>query len=229
MSEWVDQGNYWEHTSSQRDERWKEVRLGRITTTASGPMAGHSSFKTIEEQSFLIAGIKEQVFDKESLERMNHGTEMEPYVRNWYAKKYNYRIVERGLTVPKWDPLLGASVDGDILETDGIIEIKCPVKMYGPLKQYTDQVNVGWKPQPSYVKHIWPTHYDQMQHAMVVLGKKWCTYIVCSTTDKCVFVQKIDFDPVYWENHYRTLKENYEKYIRPHLRNGYPIMPPSYS
>lgn len=224
--QWIDHGTYWELKAPQGDDIWLKGRMGRITTSVSGAMANRSKFKTAEEQGQIIAGVVEEKFTAAELERMGHGTDTEPEARNWFGTTIPNPITERGLIVPKWDPTLGASVDGDIIGTDGIIEIKCPVSMYYPLEQYMDQRSIGWVPRADYFKHIWSTHYDQMQHAMAVMGKKYCIYIVYCTTESKVFTQKIDFDPVYWENHYRVIKENYKKYIEPYLDGRYPIMPP---
>lgn len=224
---WIDHGKYWELEFPQGTDGWLEGRLGRITTSVSGAMAGRSKFKTPEEQGKIIAGALEEHFTKDELERMSHGNNTEPECRAWYESTISHKIIERGLIVPKWDPTLGASVDGDIVGTDCIIEIKCPVRMYYPLEQYMDQMSTGWKPRPDYFKHIWTTHYSQVQHAMAVMGKKYCIYIVYSTTECKVFTQKIPFDPVYWEQHYKILKENYSKYVDPYLNGKYPIMPPS--
>jgi hypothetical protein len=88
-----------------------------------------------------------------------------------------------------------------------------------------DQLKTGWIPRSDYFKHIWPTHYDQMQHAMAVMGKKYCVYIVYCTVESKAFTQKIPFNQEYWEHHYIKIKENYEKYVKPHLNNKYPIIP----
>lgn len=222
---WIDHGPYWELTAPQGDDIWLEGRKGRTTTSVSGALANKSKFKTPEEQGKIIAGVVKEFFGEEELKRMSHGTATEPTARNWYSKHSNQRIVERGLIVPKWDPTIGASVDGDIVGTDGIIEIKCPAQMYYPLEQYMDQLKTGWVPRPDYFKHIWPTHYIQMQHAMAVMEKKWCMYIVYSTSDRSVFTQKIPFDQKYWDNHYKIITENYQKYVKPYLDGKYPIMP----
>lgn len=225
--QWIDHGLYWELQAPQGDDIWLKGRLGRETTSVSGAMAGRSKFKTAEEQGKIIAGIEVEEFTTAELERMNHGTNTEPEARDWYETTIPHQIVERGLIVPKWDLTLGASVDGDIIGTDGIIEIKCPVRMYYPLEQYMDQISTGWVPRPDYFKHIWPTHYDQMQHAMAVMGKKWCMYIVYCKADSKIFTQKIPFDEVYWGNHYKIIKDNYRKYVEPYLDGTYPLMPPS--
>lgn len=224
-NKWVDCGSCWEHTAPQGDPDWKLARLGRVTTSVSGAMAGRSTFKTPEEQGKYIAGYEKESFSQKAIERMDHGNDTEPEARDWYAKYTGYTIVERGLIVPKQDLTLGASIDGDVINTDGIIEIKCPLTMYYPLKKYMDQIKTGWKPPPNYHKHIWPTHYAQMQHAMAVTGKKWCTYIVYCTTDGSIFTQKIDFNQDYWNDHYITIKNNYERYVKPYLDGRYPIIP----
>ena len=224
--QWIDHGDYWEFSAPQGDPKWLEVRLGRTTTSVSGAMANRSRFKTAEEQGKIIAGVETEHFTKEQLDHMGHGTNTEPEARDWYIALSKYTIVERGLIVPKWDLRLGASVDGDILGTEGIIEIKCPVKMYWPLEQYLDQQKAGWKPYKGYYKHLWKSHFDQIQHACAVMGKKWCIYIVYCTTDRKIFTQKIPFEPEYWAEHYKTITESYGKYVEPHLDGTYPILPP---
>lgn len=222
---WIDHGSYYEHSSKQGTDPWKEVRIGRISASNSGTMAEQSIFKTSEAMGKIIAGVEEEHFTEEELKRMSHGNMTEDSVRKWYEKQFNCKILEKGLCVPKSDYTIGASIDGEILNSTGIIEIKCPQKMYYPLEQYMDQVNNGWKPPSNYYNHIWKCHYSQMQQCLYVLKKDWCEYIVYSTNDSKVFTQKIPFDPVYWEQHYLKIKENYEKYVKPHLLSGYPIMP----
>ena len=228
---WIDHGTYWELSAPQGDDIWLKGRKGRTTTSVSGAMANRSRFKTAEEQGKIIAGVVEEYFTPEETERMGHGTDTEPIARNWYSGYSGYKIEERGLVIPKWDLTIGASIDGDIIGTDGIIEIKCPLNMYYPLEQYMDQLKTGWVPRPDYYKHIYPTHFDQMIHAMAVTGKKWCMYIVYSTMDKSVFTQKIPFNQEYWDNHYKIITNNYNKYVKPYLNNNpnnkYPIMPPT--
>lgn len=223
---WIDRGTYWEFSAPQGDPAWVEVRFGRVTTAVSGAMGGRSRFKSEKEQGEIIAGIKEDNFTEDQISLMDHGTSTEPEARNWTRRYLKRNIIERGLIVPKWDPELGASIDGDVEGTDVIIEIKCPKKMYGPLEQYMDLKKYGkWIPPPNYYHHIWDTHYDQMQHAMAVTNKKRCLYVVYSTSDKRIFTQMIPFDQTYWDLHYKKIKNSYDKYVRPHLDGKYPILP----
>jgi len=221
---WINRTHYWEHTAPQDDPDWLRARIFKTTTSTSAGMAGRSTFKTVLEQAAIISG-NEEFFDEESIKLMNHGKKFESKARNWYANKTGYNIIERGLCVPHWDFRLGASVDGDIENTDGIIEIKCPSKMYAPLQQYIDQVGIGWKPPKNYYEHIYPSHFDQMQQGMKILGKKWCEYIVYSVSDGAIFTQTIPFNETYWNNHYKIISANYEKYVRPHVNNSN-VLPP---
>ena len=223
--DWKDCGNFWEHVAEQGTDEWKNARIGRVNGSNSGSMGNKSRFKTAEETGKIIAGVATETFSPEALERMNKGTKNEPVVRNWYEKEYNCKVLERGLCVLKTDITIGASVDGDVLNTDKIIEIKCPVKMYRPLLTYMENTEHGWKPEKDYVGHIWETHYCQMQQGMFVLNKKYCDYIVYSDSDSQIFTQRISFNPVFWKEHYKLIKENYNKYVLPHLKPGYPISP----
>lgn len=234
MSEWIDCGNYWEYTAPQRDTEgnWARARLRRITASNAGAAAGHSHFKKdLREVALVIAGIKQEDFSEKSKYVMQHGTDTEPQCRDWYCQVTGYKVRERGLIVPKWDVFLGASVDGDIEGTDGLIEIKCPLTMYKPLQNYTQMIAAGWQPPLGYHEHIWPTHYDQMMQCMAVMGKKWCDYIVYCTEDRSVFTQKIPFDPNYWSHVlYPKLNDFKKNHLFPLLTDSnnqllYPLVP----
>ena len=219
---WKDRGHYYEHCEKQGTEKWKDARVGRINSSNSGAMADKSRFKSAEETGKIIAGVVEDNFTPEAIERMNKGTLYEPTARKWYEKNNKCKALERGLCVLKSDITIGASVDGDVLNSDGIIEIKCPQKMYRPILTYLENVEHGWKPEKGYHDHIWETHYCQMQHGMFVLNKKWCDYIVYCVESSQVFTQRVDFNPEYWKEHHSVIKNNYNKYVYPYLKNGYP-------
>ena len=225
-SSWKDCGVFWEHSAPQGTEEWKNARKGRINSSNSGSMSGQNNFKTPEEAGKIIAGVEEDNFSQKSIEVMAHGTKYEPYARNWYEKKYNCKATERGLCVSKYDITIGASVDGDIIGTDKIIEIKSPQKMYTPILNYLENIDHGWKPEKNYVDHIWKSHFCQIQHAMFVLDKKYCDYIVYCTSTSQIFTQRIKFDPDFWKQHYLKIKENYKLYVQPYLAGTpYPIIP----
>lgn len=244
--QWKDLGPCWEHSGEQGGEDWLKSRIGRITSSTIGYLAGHgSNFKTLQEIGLIIAGVHKETPDEEHEKFLTHGKVTEPIARKWFSDNFtqNYDIIERGLCVPKFDKYIGASVDGDILPKntlrmqklnprekvegfdDCIIEIKSPQKMYRSLQTYTENIDMGWVPPPGYSGHIIKTHYDQMQTGMKVLNKRFCTYIVyCTSSEEC-FTQKLQFDPVYWENLYVTAKRNYDIYVKPHVRPSQMIFP----
>lgn len=224
-SKWIDRGSYFESTAKQNTPEWLEARFGRVNGSDTGALAGKSIFKTPEEKGKIIAGIETESFKPENLEAIDHGHRFEPVCRRWYEKTYRCKILERGSCVSKQDPLIASSVDGEIISQDGLIEIKCPKKMYAPIIKYMEMKKQGWNPGPHFYDHIWETHLAQMMQAMFVLKKSFCDYIVYSTDDSQVFVQRVHFDPVYWSKHYATVKRNYTLYVQPYLPKNYNPVP----
>ena len=232
MDQWVDRGDYWEHIAEQRDPAWLDARKGRCTTTRSDGLVYHSRFGGPEKTGKLIAGVIEEVHTPEAIERMNHGVEFESKARDYYVRTTGHEVIERNLVIPKnmEEMWIGASVDGDVAHTDGIIEIKCPQKMYKPLLQYSELKAKGIH-QRGY-RHIFDKHLHQMMQGMYIMKKKWCDYIVYVNQEN-VFIQRIYFDSTYWNRvFYPELKINYIKYVIPHLEkynkeNGthYPLCP----
>ena len=212
---WKDRGVYYEHTAPQGTDEWIKARIGRCNGSDSGGLAGESNFDTPEQVGKYIAGVEKK--DLSGNQAVQHGHKTEPISRAWYEKTYNCKVIERGYCIPKDSGIIGASVDGDIVDSEGIIEIKCPVSMYRPILKYMEMKENGWIPPERYLDHIWKTHYCQMQQGMFVLKKKYCDYIVYSTEDKKAFVQRVWFDPEFWEQHYAKLEKNYELYVRPYL------------
>lgn len=147
---------------------------------------------------------------------MEFGTLNEPIARQWYEKECGVKVEEIGLAVPKWDMRIGASTDGMVIGTDKIIEIKCPNKMYEPLKAHRLMKKMGMKPEKFHHSHIFDSHYAQMQGTMAVLGKKWCDYVVYTPTD--VNVEEVEFNPDYWNNYlYPRLDSFIRTYLEPLL------------
>lgn len=188
-SDWTDCGYYWVNNAPQGSDRWHSLR-NRITASKFSCVKQDN----LEELAKSIVNPNKYFVN----EAMQHGIITEPIAREWYIKKYNCQVREVGLAVPKWNPNIGASLDGDIVGTKGIIEIKCPQRMYRPINEYLEKIKQGWKPPTGYHEHIWDSHYDQMQGGMAICNKEWCDYIVYCTSENKVFVQRVLFDPKYW-------------------------------
>jgi putative phage-type endonuclease len=195
---WEDCGGYWRHRGEQGGDDWLRARKGRVTASNAGAAAELSSFTTPEALAEEINGTTVKEFDSAAKERMGHGTVTEPVARDWYSSSRGVTVREVGLAVPKWEPRLGGSLDGDVVGTEGMIEIKAPKRMYGPLLQHQARLATGWQPPVGYRAHIWPTHYAQMQLCMQITGKKWCDYIVYATESNLVYVERVPLSDTYW-------------------------------
>lgn len=197
-TEWIDKGSFWLSNVPQGTERWHELRKGRLTMSNLGQAVGHSPWGTPEDLALEISGKKEKVFTVYAQNVITHGTTTEPTARAWYSKTRKVSVEEVGLAIPKWEQRLGASLDGDIVGSDGMIEIKCPLKMYKDLEKHIlSAKNINFP--LFYHDHIKSTHYDQMQGCMAITGKKWCDYIVFATESEKVFVDRVPFNEIYWK------------------------------
>ena len=194
VGRWIDAGDVWLNVSEQGTEEWKNARKGRITASDFGTAAGVSKFKDRETLLLEKKLDIEPEFSEESLAHMKRGTDNEPVARDLYIKLMKVDVIERGLIVPKWNPLIGASVDGDIVDSDGCLEIKCPKYIY---KTYKDRT---YNKSSSGNDYIFRTHYCQMQGGCAILGKKWFHYVVYGVSEKKIMIDKVPFNVSYWCN-----------------------------
>ena len=152
--------------------------------------------------------LKEE-FSIDARKRMDLGNEYEPKVRNILAKKLNVKISETGFAIWKKDMRFGASLDG-IIDDDTGIEIKCPVNMYGPIKDYIEKGNCD----QNKIDHIWKSQYDQIIANGVITGRKNMIFCVYSISEKKLFYQNVKVDYDYWNNFlYPKCCEFYDKYM----------------
>lgn len=197
--EWEDRGTYWLSKSPQGTNIWHSCRKFRLTASNFGAAIGKSIFTSPLDIALDIANIKPKSFTDENKAVMKHGVDTEPKAREWYSHHFKVQVREVGLAVPKWEVRIGASVDGEVLGTNGIIEIKSPLEMYRPLQEHKKKIENGWKPPPFYHKHIWETHYAQMQGCMKITNKDWCDYIVYATKSNLCYTERIYFNEEYWD------------------------------
>ena len=252
---WVRGNGYWILNVQQKSEIWKDGRFGRGTMSQISAISQNERYPfkhiTLEKAILKIVGQYEENHSKDALERMGHGVIHEEDARRWYSASTGKRVMEIGMAVPDFEWYLGASPDGVIMDDsgqiinsgpdNGIIEIKCPKKMYADLTRYQyqrklqlsefiDHGKIGqFERLYSHIKHY---HYDQMQGCMAVMKKDWCDYIVYATDSKQIFIERIPFDPNYWwHDLFPRVKTVIEMAIKPLLTNSLrkPMFPPSYS
>lgn len=212
--DWIDCGPYWQHKAVQGSQLWLNSRNRLTASKFDAATNDKPKFDTQQDVADYILGRKKPVFTAEAKIRMQFGNDNEPKVRDWYTNTYGYQVIETGLAVPKWNLYLGASSDGDVYDKDGkligVIEIKCPTKMYAPLlKMY------GQPRENIYAHdHIWSSHYAQMQGNMAVKQVLWCDYIVADLYADQVIVERVYWNAEYWNQY---LYPRLVKFINTHL------------
>lgn len=199
---WIDCGDYWISTNNQGTEEWLKDRYGRVTGSTSKAAAYGAQYGpkiiTPTETARKMAGLYKEVFDAVSLARMQHGTDTEPEARELYSKRTGYEVIERGLYVPIWNPYLGISSDGDVKDTSGALEVKCPRYIYDSLLDHCGKRKRGQKFPAFYHRHIYDSHYCQMQKQAAVMGKEWVDYEVYSKETHQIYLERIPFNPDFW-------------------------------
>lgn len=206
-----DCGNYYLLDVQQGSADWHLMRKGRITMSNLGKIVGHAPYDnhSPEELAAIFKGKLREEFSPEAKARMQKGNDYEPMVRDYLAKIINKPIKETGFAVWKADTRFGASLDG-IIDDEMGIEIKCPAKMYGPIKAYMQNPNKD----PNDIRHIWKSQYDQIIGNGVITGRKKMIFCVYAIEEKEMFHQIVDVDYDYWFNFlYPTACEFYEKYM----------------
>lgn len=213
---WYEYENYWLYSAPQKSEEWLKIRKGRISGSTVCENIGDSQYCNQEEAVLYTCGIKQKEFSEFSKNAMAHGVKYEPIARKVYEDNFlkpkNLFVIEVGFLIPKWNEYIGFSPDGLIFSNNdkynpiGIIEIKCPQKMYKDL----DIV-------PFNDNYIKKEHYQQMQLGMAVTKTKFCVYVVLDTNYMKLFTQYINFNENYW-NYMKGKMENVIEYmIKPKL------------
>jgi len=141
-------------------------RRGYLGGSDAAVIAGLSPWKT-GYQLWLEKTGREQPADLSDVERVYWGNVLEEIVAREYAKRTNLKVrrVNRLIKHPDY-PYLGAHIDRDILNTDGMLEIKTTGRRENWGEPGTDQI-------PDY-------YLAQVQHYMAVLGERvqWCDVAV---------------------------------------------------
>jgi putative phage-type endonuclease len=188
---------------TQGSEAWFKSRLGSVTASRmSDVLAKGKSGEAVTRAKYRMQIIAErvtgQVADSFSSAAMLWGTEQEPYARMRYAAATG-RIVDEAefYTHPtiKW---LGASPDGLLNDTGGLLEIKCP----------NTQTHLGYlldKKAPA-------AYINQMQTQMWVTGRAWCDFVSFDPRvpeHLQLFIVRLDRDDALIE----TMEEEVHKFL----------------
>lgn len=151
--------------SDQGSLDWKIKRIPYVTASEVKSVMAKGQGKTRTNYMHrklceILTGLPTPTFKNDY---MQGGNDKEEFARQLYMKIYNCNVSPQAGFWYLPDEKLGASLDGDIADSDGIIEIKNLVA--------TEQVKLIVTKRPD------SGHIKQVQTQLYVRDKKWCDYI----------------------------------------------------
>jgi len=139
--------------AEQRSQEWLDLRENMITASDAASAIGESRYES--EDAFVKKKVLRTKWAGNAA--TEHGTRLEPLVRDLYDAKYNRKSHEIGLVQHREYPWLGASPDG-VTEDGILVEIKCPLTR---------------KIEPNVPKHYWP----QVQLQLEITDLEECDFV----------------------------------------------------
>ena len=204
----VDEDKIHSIESSSRDQadcsEWKEERKYRFTA---------SSFQFIAKRQRNHANFAQSLIHPKpfSSKYVAHGIKYEPvalqeYEKFMFNRKTPVAVLKSGFVVSKSFPVLGATPDAKFVDFGcsicfGLAEVKCPHTKFNvtPLDACSDPDFFMEKIDEKHCRlKRNNAYYAQVQGQMGITGAKWCDFIVY--TSKGLYVERIAFDPVFWQN-----------------------------
>lgn len=159
------------HNVEQKSPEWYKLRE-QYPLTASNAQAIGNGKTGLETLCYKILSEKYSNTDKDKYtnEDLDRGNELEPLARELYELRTGTKVIEIGfVTNDEISKVGGASPDGDVVDTDGLTEIKA----FADQKHF--ELVVQWKNTGTFdieSKYIW-----QMQQQMLFMDKKWVDFL----------------------------------------------------
>lgn len=154
---------------AQRTDEWFEMRRGKITASRiSDVMAtGRGGKPSVTRENYLIELALQRVTgvvagDGFVNAAMQRGTELEPIARAEYEVHTGFDVEEVDFVPHPTYPNTGASPDG-LVESEGMVEIKCPQP-----KQHLSTLRT---------LDVDREYMLQMQWQMECAGRQWCDFV----------------------------------------------------
>jgi putative phage-type endonuclease len=139
--------------AEQRSQEWLDLRENMITASDAASAIGESRYES--EDSFVKKKVLRTKWAGNAA--TEHGTRLEPFVRDLYDQKFSRKSHEIGLVQHREYPWLGASPDG-VTEDGILVEIKCPMTR---------------KIEAKVPKHYWP----QVQLQLEITDLEECDFV----------------------------------------------------
>jgi len=139
--------------AEQRSQEWLDLRDNMITASDIASAIGENHYESVD------ALVKKKVLRTKwaGNAATEHGTKLEPFVRDLYDETTGRKTHEIGLVQHREYPWLGASPDG-VTEDGILVEIKCPMSR---------------KIEAKVPKHYWP----QVQLQLEITDLEECDFV----------------------------------------------------
>ena len=189
------------------------------------------------------------------------GLEMEPVIIDKYIHHQENNghggitVKDKGLIIDKDNPVLAASVDGEVSDPTNTYHptgnLEAKYKLFpSKLKEQVDTkqtslLKVLAKHTKNFCLEITESglrlkqkhsYYKQVQGGMAITRKPWCDFVVCTyfMNREDIHIQRIFFDPAFWEALKKKLLDFYlyamvSELLNGRVKRGIPMYPNIFS
>ncbi len=151
----------------QRSPEWFAARAGRLTGSMAGDMlatikSGEAAARRDYRLQLALERLTGNIEQMKPNEYMQWGIDCEPEARAAYESRTGVLVRETGFLSHDTE-LAGCSLDGDIDDFTGILEIKCPKSA-----THIEYLRGGKLPSK---------YAPQVTHNLWVTGAEWCDFV----------------------------------------------------
>lgn len=153
--------------AAQRSTEWFAARAGRLTGSMASDMlatikSGEAAARRDYRLQLALERLTGNIEQMKPNEYMQWGIDCEPEARAAYESRTGVLVRETGFLSHDTE-LAGCSLDGDIDEFTGILEIKCPKS-----STHIEYLRGGKLPSK---------YAPQVTHNLWVTGAEWCDFV----------------------------------------------------
>jgi hypothetical protein len=160
----------------QRSAEWFKQRSGKITSSELYKIMIEEKWKRKDDtfgegaKTYLLTKVSETFGGKSAPavgQALDWGTDLEPVAISHYEKLTQLKVDSAPFI--EYNQYYGGSPDG-IVDTDGVIEVKCPFSSVNHFKHGMIETEDDFKSMAT-------NYYYQCLSNMLVSGASWCDFI----------------------------------------------------
>lgn len=199
-------------TLSQKGPEWNVQRRKRITASRAYPIYTYAKNKNPDwEKKFQLYINPSSIKTKAML----YGQKTESIARKAYETRTSSVVLMMRLVINPEIPWMAYSPDGYIVESDILIEIKCPLLgETAPLNEVLPTLNCLNNQKILKKNH---TYYCQVQIGMALMNCNMCHFIIyCKFSNECYIIE-VPIDYTFIKETVECLERSFFTYMLPKL------------